>query len=56
MNHRYTFTFLLYSLNHDNAARATAFMHAVRNHAGRAWVMLDRPLAGMPPIILGVTP
>lgn len=53
LTRRTSFTFLLYSLDHDNAARALALIRAVHEHAGRAWVMLDAPLSGMPPHIIG---
>lgn len=38
----------------DAARRAIAFMRAIRTYRGRAWVWLDRPVAGMPPIMLGL--
>jgi hypothetical protein len=53
---RTTFTFLLYSLSDDNAQRAVAYMRAIHEHRGRAWVFADRPIAGMPARIIGVTP
>lgn len=53
LTRRTSFTFLLYSLSDDQARAALAMLHAVHEHAGRAWVMLDRPLAGMPPRIIG---
>jgi hypothetical protein len=51
---RNTLVFLLAGSTEDTAARTLAFMQALHVHAGRAWVMLDRPLAGMPPRILGM--
>jgi hypothetical protein len=53
---RTTFTLLLYSLSDDNAQRALAYMRAIHEHEGRAWVFADHPIAGMPPRIIGVTP
>lgn len=50
---RNSLVFLLAGATDDAAARTLAFMNALHTHAGRAWVMLDRPLAGMPPRILG---
>jgi hypothetical protein len=53
LTRRTSFTFLLYSLSDDGQKRTLALMNAVHEHAGRAWVMLDAPLSGMPPHIIG---
>jgi hypothetical protein len=53
LTRRTSFTFLLYSLDDEQTRRAAALMHALHEHAGRAWILLDAPLAGMPPRILG---
>jgi hypothetical protein len=54
LTRRTTFTLLIHSLSDDGQIRALALMRAVHEHAGRAWVMLDAPIAGMPPRILGM--
>lgn len=54
MNHRTAFPFLYHSLSRTDQQRTIAFMHAIRRHAGRAWVMLDAPIRDMPPRIIGV--
>lgn len=50
---RNSLVFLLAASTEDTAARTLAFIAALHTHADRAWVMLDRPLVGMPPIIIG---
>lgn len=51
---RNSLVLLLADSTEDTAIRALAFMQAMHAHAGRVWVMLDHPLAGMPARILGL--
>lgn len=48
------FSIWLNQFDETNVQRVIAFMCAIRVHAGRAWIRLDRPMLGMPPLILGV--